>query len=1081
MAASTSYNQNPSSPPTSWDVFLSFRGEDTRNSFTSHLYKDLCRDGIKTFMDNPELRSGDVISESLIEAIQKSKTYIVVLSENYASSSWCLDELVEILRCHKTMNRLVVPVFYCIDPSVVRHRIGSFKEAFDKHQTRYNVEKVNNWRLTLEKVAAISGYPVPGKRSEAETVDEVVSRISLETNPKTLHVAAFKVGLDSRVKSLTTLFNSGTNGVIRIGIHGMGGVGKTTLAKEVFNQNYQRFQGSCFLANVREVSGMRNGIESLQQQLINNVLKRKDITIDNADHGIELIKARICSTKVLVVIDDLDNLEPLKYLEGSFALGSVVIITTRYEDLLDKVEVKAKYKLNQMDEDESLQLFTQHAFGKDGIPDTFTELSKKVLKHAGGLPLALRVFGSTLHNESENKWEWFIEQLKEAPIKDIEKNLMISFDALKSGDDSSLQEIFLDIACFYIGYSKDDVFGILKTFYTRVDQKIDILQKRCLITIRNGYEVDDLNYEDEVELLGMHDLLQDMGRKIARNNSLHEPGKHSRLWIPEDTKTVLKNRRGTDAIHAIICSLGWGPVKENEVVIDAESFKMMSKLKFLYLNNANLTGSFEQTFEDLRWLCWIYCPLECLPSKFCPQKLVELDLSYSKLRTMGEENMVFEKMKILSLGRSPNLTTTPDFNRFPWLETLNLGDCSSLEEVHTSVGTLVRLVSLNLEFCYNLRSLPDSICSLRALEVLIITACTSLEALPTELGSIESLKELHAYGLNVSKLPDSIGRLSNLVKLDLSQNRNLETLPDSMCSLRSLEILDISYCVKLEELPELGMITSLRILRIMDNTMLRMLPDISQVSNIKNCDLYRCSNLLSISDLPPNLVYINATDCCSLKRIPNLCNLKHLKMLNLTNCSGLTEIQGLEELTSLRELHLAGCRSSLQTCTLTKRFFELLSGFGHPVKIYIGRDNLESYRCRLDLGIQLELGSNASHNFMAFIIAFEDFHFLFGFTYWVKNTTSGGVEWNDWLHSTSSSESLIVIVPSSILSIRGGDKIEIKSDQRVISGIHQKVTCGIYLLYNTDNPMTSEDFSTTDNEEEERSHKRWKATSVFFD
>ncbi|XP_074356719.1 disease resistance protein Roq1 [Apium graveolens] len=183
---------------------------------------------------------------------------------------------------------------------------------------------------------------------------------------------------------------------------------------------------------------------------INNVLKRKDITIDNADQEIELIKARICSIKVLVVIDDLDKLEPLKYLEGSFALGSVVIITTRYEDLLDKIQVKAKYKVNQMDEDDSLQLFTQHAFRKDGIPDTFTELSNKVLKHAGGLSLALRIFGSTLHAKLENKWEWFIEQLKEAPIKDIEKNLMISFDALKSGADTSLRKIFLDIALLWI-------------------------------------------------------------------------------------------------------------------------------------------------------------------------------------------------------------------------------------------------------------------------------------------------------------------------------------------------------------------------------------------------------------------------------------------------------------------------------------------------------------------------------------------------------------------------------------------------------------------------------------------------------
>ncbi|WOG86610.1 hypothetical protein DCAR_0205827 [Daucus carota subsp. sativus] len=114
--ASTSYNQTPSfstpAPPTTWDVFLSFRGKDTRYTFTDHLYKALLRTGIRTFKDDPELLSGEVISRALPQAIQESKTYIVVLSENYATSSWCLDELVEILNCYNRMKRLVIPVFY---------------------------------------------------------------------------------------------------------------------------------------------------------------------------------------------------------------------------------------------------------------------------------------------------------------------------------------------------------------------------------------------------------------------------------------------------------------------------------------------------------------------------------------------------------------------------------------------------------------------------------------------------------------------------------------------------------------------------------------------------------------------------------------------------------------------------------------------------------------------------------------------------------------------------------------------------------------------------------------------------------
>ncbi|KAL8090848.1 hypothetical protein AgCh_040061 [Apium graveolens] len=566
----------------------------------------------------------------------------------------------------------------------------------------------------------------------------------------------------------------------------------------------------------------------------------------------------------------------------------MVIITTRNEDLLDRIEVKAKYKVNQMDKEESHLLFTQHAFGEGKLPHTFTELSTEILKHAGGLPLALQVFGSTLLNESKDGWKWFIDKLKQAPMDDVEKNLMISFDALKSVD-PNLQDIFLDVACFYIGQKKEKVAKILETCYTFANRKIDILQKRCLITISDN------------DKLGMHDLLRDMGRKIVRNNSPDEPGKHSRLWVSEDVNSVLKNHKGTEAIHGIISGNFYSPHEVGEVTFNAESFRMMSKLKFLYLNNVNLTGSFEQTFEDLRWLCWERCPLECLPSEFYPQKLVVLELPYSNMRTMGEQNMVFKKLKTLDMSHSPNLITAPDFTLLPCLETLDLQGCT------------------------NLRSLPDNICSLRALEVLIVDGCSGLEAFPTELGTIKSLKELRARGLSVSKLPDSIGRLSNLVKLSLRDNVILETLRDSICNLRSLEILDIRDCVKLKELPDqLGMVTRLRKLKLMGDTMLRMLPDISQLLNIKDLIICGFSKLLSIS-LPPNLESILARDCCSLKRLPdlsslkhlkrslerlpNLCNLKHLKMLNLTKCEALKEIQGLEQVTSLKDLRLFHCRS----------------------------------------------------------------------------------------------------------------------------------------------------------------------------
>ncbi|KAL8090851.1 hypothetical protein AgCh_040063 [Apium graveolens] len=957
MAASTSYNKissSSTSPPTLWDVFLSFRGTDTRYTFTDHLYKALDRTGIRTFMDNPELRSGEVISDSLIQAITESKTCIVVLSENYASSPWCLDELAEILNCYKTMNRLVIPVFYNIHPSVVRHQIGSFKEAFDKHQTRFEMEKVNRWRLTLSEVAHFSGYDISQNRSQAEIIDEVVDRVLQVINPKTLNVAKYPVGLDSRVKSVTTLFNSDTKGVTRIGIHGMGGVGKTTLAKALYNQHYRRFQGSSFLANVREVSEMTNGLVSLQRQLIADVLER-NINICNVDQGIELIRARICSKKVLIVIDDLDNPEPLRYIEGSFASGSMVIVTTRNEDLLDSIKVKAKYMVDKMGEDESRQLLTQHAFGDNKIPEAFIELSKVILEHAGGLPLALQVFGSTLLNQSEEGWRWFINKLKRVPIEDVEKKLMISFDALKSID-PMLQDIFLDISCFYIGWPKEEAIRIMETCYTFVNCNIDILKKRCLIIITEKNELE------------MHDLIRNMGRGITHNNSPDEPGKHSRLWKLNDIHRVLKKDKGTEAIQGIISNYADKVLEDApEVSFSAEAFKRMSKLRFLYLNKVTLTGSFEKTFEDLRWFCWKHCPLKCLPSEFFAQKLVILELPHSKL-TMWKLN------KALNMSESQKLTTTPDFTKLPSLETINFKGCGSLKEVHKSVGSLARLVSLNLEGCRNLRRLPDSVCTLRALKVLNIGGCSRIKPLPTDMGNIESLEVFVAGELILGKLPESIGRLSNLVYMSLSQNKNLKTLPD-ISGLPNIASLNLRGCTSMKRLPDLSNLKQLESLDLEDCRTLTFIQGLEELNSLKYINLDNCRHLLSVTalppmlqtlwandcrrllsmpelppnlkelyangcrcllsmpELPPNLKELYASGCVSMESLPDLSNLQRLKRLNLESCSALTDIIGLEELVSLKDLTLTGCNSSLLANTLTRTTLQMLSRSTRRVKI----------------------------------------------------------------------------------------------------------------------------------------------------
>ncbi|KAJ7005091.1 disease resistance RPP13-like protein 1 isoform X1 [Populus alba x Populus x berolinensis] len=186
MASSSSSSR----PGWDYDVFLSFRGEDTRKNFTDHLFTALQKAGIRTFRDDDELRIGEEISLQLLKAIQESKISIVVFSKGYASSTWCLDELEKILDCRHTTGQIVIPVFYDIDPSDIRKQTGSFAEAFDKHEERFKeeMEKVQKWRKALVEAANLSGLDPHSIANghESKLIQKIVEEVSSKLNPRFL-------------------------------------------------------------------------------------------------------------------------------------------------------------------------------------------------------------------------------------------------------------------------------------------------------------------------------------------------------------------------------------------------------------------------------------------------------------------------------------------------------------------------------------------------------------------------------------------------------------------------------------------------------------------------------------------------------------------------------------------------------------------------------------------------------------------------------------------------------------------------------------------------------------------------------
>ncbi|KAJ6854490.1 TMV resistance protein N [Populus alba x Populus x berolinensis] len=907
-----SFSSSSSSSRHRWnyDVFLSFRGEDTRKNFTDHLYTALIQAGIHTFRDDNELPRGEKISPQLVKAIEGSRISIVVFSKHYASSRWCLDELVKILECRQKIEQVVLPIFYDTEPSDVRKQTGSYAKAFDEHEERFKeeMEKVNKWRGALADAGNLSGWGLNNEANgyEAEFIKRIVSDVVCKLGNKTLHVAKHPVGIYSRVQDIISLLKGAKPDVGIVGIHGIAGIGKTTIAKDVFNKLYFGFEGSSFLSDVKEISDKPNGLVELQERLLHDILKPHVWKVSNVYEGMNLIKERLHRKKILVVFDDVDKKEQLEALMGErcwFGAGSIIIVVTKNKHLLAEVGVDGMYHAKELDRDQSLQLFSLHAFRETRPAKDYEELSDKVVDYCKGLPLALQILGSHLSIRDKAEWENDIAHWQNIPHDDIQGKLRVSFDALSV--DAS--EIFLDIACFFVGRDKEYVADIVGARYNfHPEEAFRILIGRSLITIDT----------ENQNRLRMHDILRQMGREIVRQRSRNHPGNCSRIWLPKDAYNVLSKEMGTDAVEGLALD-----VQES---FSTKSFTKMRRLKLLQINGAHLVGSYSLLPKELIWLWWSRCPLKSLPSDFHLNDLVILDMQESKVRKLWKGTKILNKLKILNLSLSMYLTKTPNFRGLSSLERLILPGCPSLVKVHQSIGNLKSLVLLNLAYCDSLKTLPESMGNLKSLQTLNVTECSQLEKLPESLGDLESLTELFTKGTAIKQLPTSARYLKKLTKLSFggynkvfyspdlpskswfsrfsswlspqSCSSSIDMLPASFTSFSSLKELNLSYAGLSEATSsiDLGSLSFLEDLNLSGNEFFDLPSGISLLPKLQCLRVEKCSNLQSISELPSSVQLLSINDCTSIKRVSAPLQHERLPLLNVKGCRNLIEIQGME-------------------------------------------------------------------------------------------------------------------------------------------------------------------------------------------
>ncbi|CAN6722624.1 unnamed protein product [Malus baccata var. baccata] len=811
----------------SYDVFLSFRGEDTRNGFTSHLHAALQGRGFDAFIDEDNLKRGGEIKPELLRAIEESRISVIVFSKSYAESRWCLDELVKIMECRERLGQQVLPIFYHVDPSDLRNQQGCLAQAFQKHEDGILEEKDDNereakkkrvkqWREALTQAANLSGHHL-NNGPEAKVIKTIVEKNILELLPGTdeLQVAKYPVGIDSRVQPLISdLFNGRLNDVKMVGIWGMGGLGKTTAASAIYNKIHHRFQFKCFLGDVSDTE-RRYGLVDLQKQLVSSILKQTTICqINNVQRGISVVKGCLRPRKVLLVIDNVDKW---------FGPGSIIIITTRDEHLLNQVRVNIRYTAEKMNKEEALELFSRHAFENNCPKKEYLELSKKLVSYCGGLPLALKVLGSSLFGRPMTEWQSYLEKLKRIPEGEIIEKLKISFDGL----DDNQQTIFLYIFCCFLGMEKDHVTKILDECGFYATYEISVLRERCLITIERG-------------ILEMHDLIQEMGKTIISEKSPNQPGRWSRLWNPEAITDMLTNKSGTEEVEALSLDL---PSSKKKASFRTKAFVNMKKLRLLRLSYVELAGSFKHFPKELRWLRWRRFPFKYMPKHLLNQpKLVALDLRLSNLRKGWNNSKPLENLKILDLSESLKLKKSPDFSRLVNLGELKFSYCFSLSKIHPSIGQLKKLTMVDFRGCRKLRYLPAEFCKLKSVETLRLMWC-ALRELPEGLGEMVSLRKLDASDTAIKQFPNDLGRLISLQELIVKRCKNLRAIPDLP---KNLEVLAASACPALETMPDFSQMSNMRELHLINSPEVTEVPGLGlgkSLNSMAKLHMDGCTNL----------------------------------------------------------------------------------------------------------------------------------------------------------------------------------------------------------------------------------------------
>nr|VDC78036.1 unnamed protein product [Brassica rapa] len=725
------------------DVFPSFHGADVRKSFLSHLVKEFGSKGINLFIDN-EITRGEFIGPELKKTIQGSRIAIVLLSKRYASSSWCLDELVEIMKCKEELGQTVVPVFYEVDPSDVKKQAGEFGKVFKKTCKGKTNEVTRKWSKALAKVATLAGYHSMNWDNEAKMIEDVATDVAkkLFNSTPSRDFDEF-TGMEAHMEKISLVLRTDLDEVRMIGIWGPAGIGKSTIARCLFNQLSHTFQHSVFMMNVKA-----------------------------------MYTPPVCS----------DDYNVKLHLQQKFLSQ----LLNQSEDLkishLGKPWQKKFFGL----------MFCMYAFGQKSPEDGFEKLVWEVTDLAGKLPLGLRVMGSYFRGMPKEEWENALPELRMCLDGEIESILMFGYNALSHEN----KDLFLHIACFFNLERTKKVVEHLSKRFSDVRQRLNVLADKSLISFERGC----VSMHDLLVQLG-RDIVRKQSSEPGQRQFLvgeretcelladDAAGSRSVIGIIFDGEEINVSERAFEGMSNLQflrieteCDGGPSYLSRKLRLLDWSYFPMTclhcipnpELLVELIMYRSKLEKLWEGT-KLLSYLKWV-------------------DLNYSEnLKDVSSLSTATSLEKLNLPGCSSLVELPSSIGNAIHLKELILAGCSSLVELPSSIGNAIHLKKLDLSECSSLVELPSSIENITNLQFLCLRSCSRLVELPSGIdNAIRNLQGLDLSGCSgLVGIPPWIKRSSRLHRLVLKGCKELLSLPQLPSSLSEI---DAENCESLERL-----------------------------------------------------------------------------------------------------------------------------------------------------------------------------------------------------------------------------------------------------------------------------------------